>query len=107
MNHVVFRESRSLLLSNKDSYVRFGAHKKVVSRNRKSPVKNGVISTSPGFLNYLCDFMGAREPIRNATGGPVAGEEGNFRSSPAGNWIGGGQRVIYLVDCEKVLYFLP
>jgi hypothetical protein len=24
--HVVFRDSRSLLLSNKDSYVRFGVH---------------------------------------------------------------------------------
>jgi hypothetical protein len=68
VNHVVFRESRSLLLSNKDSYVRVGAHKKVVSRNRKSPVKNGIISTSPGFLNYLSDFLGAREPIRSATG---------------------------------------
>jgi hypothetical protein len=41
----------------------------------------------PGFLNYLSDFLGAHEPIRNTTGGPivifaVAGEEGNFRSSP-------------------------
>jgi len=51
--------------------MRFGAHEKVVPRNRKSPVKNGIISTSPGFLNYLSDFLGALEPIRNATGGPL------------------------------------
>jgi len=43
--------------------------------------------TSPGFLNYLSNFLGVREPIRNANGCPtlvifaVAGEEGNFRSS--------------------------
>ena len=40
----------------------------------------------PGFLNYFSDFLGARDPIRNATGAhlvifAVAGEEGNFRSS--------------------------
>jgi len=39
-------------------------------------------------VKLLSDFLGAREPIQNATGCPtlvifaVAGEEGNFRSSP-------------------------
>jgi hypothetical protein len=71
MNHVVFRESCSLLLSNKDSYDEVRSSLKSRFSNRKSPVKNGIISTSPGFLNYLSDFLGAREPIRNATGGPL------------------------------------
>ena len=70
MNHVVLLESRSLLLSNKDSYERFGAHKKLFLVTETAQSKMEII-TLPGFLNYLSDFLGAHEPIQNATGGPL------------------------------------
>jgi hypothetical protein len=67
MNHVVFHESRSLLLSNKDSYVGSELTKKSFLEQKQSSQKWN-FKYLPGFLNYLSDFLGAREPIRNATG---------------------------------------
>jgi hypothetical protein len=67
-------------------------------------------------LEYLTDFLGASEPIRNETGGLLSnfcsgwGEEGNFRSSPketlTGVWAGGVQVSLIFAIIISVMLFL-